>query len=100
YGVGDINFFAIDAGFEKSFVKKLPCRADERFAFEIFLITGLLADEDYFRFCAGSLLCAEAGLRGVFPEVACFAIGGVSLQLFDGSVERKERGGWSGGSSF
>src|SRR5205823_778750 len=45
-GVGDVNFRAIDADSIKRLIEHAAGGADERFARAVFLIAGLLADED------------------------------------------------------
>jgi hypothetical protein len=69
-GVGYVNFFAIDAGFDERVIEQLPCGTDEGFAGEVFLIARLLANEHEFA-VRGTF--AENRLRAELPEVAVFA---------------------------
>lgn len=59
-GVGDVNFFAVDAGFYQRVVEQLACGTDERFSGLVFLVAGLLADENKL---AVLRAFAENGLR-------------------------------------
>src|ERR1700730_13240982 len=70
HGIGDVNFFAVDSGFDERVVEKLAGGADERFAGQVFLIAGLLADEH--QLAMGGAF-AENGLRAELPEIAIFA---------------------------
>ena len=77
YRVGDVDLLAVDAHFLQRAVEHLPCRSDERFAGEVFLVAGLLADQHQL----GVLRAfAEYGLGCVFPERAGAAIGGLFAQ--------------------
>ena len=64
YGIRDVNFLAIDSRCDERFVEKFAGGADERFAFEIFLIAGLLADHHHF--CERRAF-TENCLRGIPP---------------------------------
>ena len=90
-GVGDIGFVAIDAGLLERGVEEFSGGADEWLALAIFLVAWLLADENDARF-AGAI--AEDGLRGVFVEVAGFAMFGASAGVVDGFGDGE---GWGGG---
>jgi hypothetical protein len=71
--VGDVNLAAIDAGLLQRAVEHLPGGPDERFAGEVFLVAGLLADQHD----AGPLRAfAEYGPGRVFPQWTGVAIGG------------------------
>ena len=69
-------------------VEKFSGRADEWLALLIFLVAGLFTDKQDSRF-AGAF--AEDGLRGVFVEVAGFAVFGAGPGVVDGLGE-EERG--------
>ena len=86
--VGDVNFLAVDARFGEGGVEKFACRADEGKPFEVFLITGLFADEHDFR---GRTAVAEDGLGGALPEVAILAVFCSASEFFEGGVERDGR---------
>jgi hypothetical protein len=75
HGIGDVNFFTVNACFRERLVQQPAGRADKR----IFLVTGLFADKDNFR--AGQPF-AEHGLRGAFPEITGLAILGRCFQFF------------------
>jgi hypothetical protein len=91
-GVGDVSFAAIDAGLLERGVEKFSCGADKWAALLIFLIAGLLADEEDSRFARA---VAEDGLRGVFVEVAGFAIFGAGAGVVDGFGDGERRRGGS-----
>ena len=69
-GVGDVNFFAIDACFDEGAIEQLTCGTDEWFAGKIFLVARLFADKHELA-VRGAL--AENGLRAKLPEIAIFA---------------------------
>ena len=73
YRVGDIDLFAVDAGFRKRAVEHVAGRAHERFAREVFLVAGLLADQHQ-PGLGGAF--AKHGLCGVLPQRAGAAVGG------------------------
>jgi hypothetical protein len=93
YGVGDVDLRAVDAGFDEGRIEQFACGANEWLAFEVFLIAGLLADQQDFGI---GRAFAEDGLRAAFPEVAGFArFGGLAEVVeVEGGVGRKEGGGW------
>ena len=43
--IGDVHFLAINPGFFECLIHDFPCRSDEWFACDIFVITRLFADE-------------------------------------------------------
>jgi hypothetical protein len=65
--VRDVHLTAIDAGFLECFVEHAAGGPDERMTGDVFLVTGLLADEHYLRRCRAF---TEHGLRCVAPQVA------------------------------
>jgi len=70
--VRDIRRLAVDGCIGQSTVEELAGRSDERLAGAIFLVAGLLADQQD----AGPLAThPEHGLRCVFPERASAAMG-------------------------
>jgi hypothetical protein len=91
YGVGDVDFFAVDAGFDESGVEQLASRAYEWTALEIFLISRLFADEH--DLCVGPAF-AEDGLGATLPEIAILAILGSFGQLGEGGMWRNLQIGW------
>ena len=78
--VGDIDLRPVDAGFFQCAVEHLPGRSDKRFAGEIFLVAGLLADQHHLRMLRAF---AEHGLGRIFPERTGAAIGGLLAQGFE-----------------
>jgi len=79
YRICDVNFFAVNSCFRKRLVQEVAGGPDKRFAFSIFLITGLFADKNDFR--AGQPF-TEHGLRGVFPQIAGLTVFCRCLQFF------------------
>lgn len=69
-GVGHVNIGAFDIGVGQRAVEKFACRADEGVTLQVFIVAGLLADEDDSRRLAAF---AEDGLRGVGKEIAAAA---------------------------
>src|SRR5688500_15093634 len=65
--VRQVNLSRIEAGFDERLAQQLPRWTDERFAGEVFLIAGLLADEHETR---AWWTLAEHGLSAAFPKVA------------------------------
>jgi hypothetical protein len=86
-GVGDVGLAAVDAGFFQGSVEELSGRPDEGAALLVFLVAGLLAEEEDFRM-GGTF--AEDGLGGVFPKVAGFAVFGALAEFVDGAGEGNE----------
>ena len=78
-GVGDVGFGAIDASFFKGFVEHPAGGADEGFAFEVFFVAGLFADENNARVFGAF---AEDRLGAGFPEGTGFALPGCGSELF------------------
>ena len=80
HAVGDVGFGASDAGFFECFVEHAAGGADEWFAFEIFFVAGLFADEND----AGMFgAFAEDGLGAGFPEGTGSALFGGGTQGFE-----------------
>jgi hypothetical protein len=65
--VGEIHIAEIDAGILERVTQQLAGWTDERFAFEIFSIARLLADEHD---AGAARAVPEHRLRGVLPEIA------------------------------
>ena len=91
YGVGDVDFLAVDAGFDEGGVEELSRGSDEGTALEVFLISRLFADEHDFRVV---LAFAEDGLRAALPEVAILAMFGGFGQLREAGVQGNLQKGW------
>ena len=70
--VGDISFLTINAGFFKGFVEQFAGWTNKRFAFEVFIVAGLLTNEEDFGIASAR---AKDGLRAAFIEIASLAIG-------------------------
>src|SRR5947208_16307634 len=70
--VSDISFLAINACFFKCFVEQFAGRTNKRLAFEVFIVAGLLADEENFSLASAG---AKDGLRAALIKVAGLAIG-------------------------
>jgi hypothetical protein len=68
--VGEIYLIAVDRYFSEGTVEQPTGRSDERFAFAVLFITGLLADHHHFRTFR---YASEDGLGRVPVEVACSA---------------------------
>src|SRR5258707_247610 len=85
--IGDIDPRPFNAGFFKRAIEYLSRRSHERFAGDIFLIAGLLADQHDL----GMLRAfAEHGLRRIFPEMTGAAAAGFFAQGFEAAAGR----GW------
>jgi len=69
---------AIDSSLLQGGVKELSGRTDERFARQVFIVTGLLAYEHEPGFLRAF---TEDRLGAAFPQVASFAAGGCFPQL-------------------
>ena len=85
YGVGDVDFLAVDAGFYQGAVEHQPGRSHERFAGKVFLVAGLFADQHDLRSLRAF---AEHRLRRAFPEVAGAAVAGFLAQGFEAGAGR------------
>src|SRR5438128_4839759 len=70
--VGDISFLTINAGFFKGFVEQFAGWTNKRFAFEVFIVAGLLTHEEDFGLASAR---AKDGLRAALIEIASLAIG-------------------------
>jgi hypothetical protein len=86
--IGDVDLRAVDSGLYERLVEELSGRSDERPAFEVLAISGLLADED--DVCVGGSV-AEDGLRAGFPKRAGFAAGGRLAQILQARPLRNQR---------
>lgn len=70
YGIGHITLRTIYTGLLQTFIEQTTGRANERPAFQVFLIAGLFADKDHARSCVA---VAKNQLGGVPVEVTSFA---------------------------
>src|SRR2546428_13093827 len=70
--VGDISFLTINAGFFKGVVEQFAGWTNKRFAFEVFIVAGLLTNEEDFGIASAR---AKDGLRAAFIEIASLAVG-------------------------
>ncbi len=86
--VRHIDLRAVDARFGKSLVEQRSGRADERAAFDVFRVAGLLADEHHRR---ALFPFAEDGLRSGLPEMTGPAAGRGFLKFLHGGTRRDER---------
>jgi hypothetical protein len=66
-GICNVNFFPINSRSRQRFVQQSSGRTYERFAFEILLISWLLADQQD---SSARQAFAEYGLRCILPQVA------------------------------
>jgi len=76
-GVRHVNAASVYAGVAQRAVEQLPGRADKWMAPEIFLVTGLLADQHHSRAVRAF---AENGLRGLAPQRTSLAFRGRGTQ--------------------
>ena len=77
YGIGDVDFPAVNAGLFKRAVEHQPGRSHEWFTGKVFLVAGLLAYQHH----RGMLRAfAEHGLCCVFPEMTGAAMRGLLAQ--------------------
>ena len=86
--IGEVDGIARDAGISERLVEECACRADERLALTIFLITRLLADEQHLRPLRTS---TEDHLRRVFVEIATAAVMCGRVQCADAGCLRHKR---------
>src|ERR1700730_10256787 len=77
--IRNINFPAVDSGFDESGIEQFAGRADKRFAFQVFLVTRLLTHEQ--DLCV-LLPFSEHGLCRSFPKITSLAIFGGFLEFF------------------
>src|ERR1700728_3448734 len=68
--VRHVDALTVQACVNKRFIQQKPCRSDERSAFAVFSVPGLLANEHHV--CIWRPF-TENGLRGVFPKWARLA---------------------------
>jgi hypothetical protein len=88
--IGDVGFVAIDAGLFERRVEQFSGGAYEWPSLAVFLVAGLFADKNNSWF---SRAVAKDCLRGVFVEVASFAILGAAPGVVDGFGDGEERCG-------
>jgi hypothetical protein len=69
--IGYVGLAAIDASEFQSLIEQPSSRTYEWFAFEVFIVTGLLTDKHYF---GVGFPLAEDCLRCIFPKRTCLAI--------------------------
>jgi hypothetical protein len=81
--VGDVKMLAVYARRFERAVEEPARRADERQAFLVFLVAGLLSDQHHARVRVAR---AEHRLRGVRPERAVLALARLRAQLLEGSL--------------
>src|SRR5690606_26042566 len=77
-GIGDVNLFALNAGFLNDLIKDAASWTHKGATGKILVIAGLFADKDHARI--GRAL-AKDGLRGVAMKRAALAGGGLSAQF-------------------
>jgi hypothetical protein len=82
-----IHFDAIDACGLKRLIEQFACGSDKWLAFEIFLVTWLLADEQHFGVTA---TFAKHRLGCVFVEIATSTAFGRNLQLWQRWTRRNK----------
>jgi hypothetical protein len=85
--IGEENFFTIEFDFGQGAIEHFPGRTDEWMALQVFLIAGLLANEQN---AGRDRTLAENALGSVFVEIAAAA-------LLERSAVRREAGGRLGG---
>jgi hypothetical protein len=88
--IGDVSRLAVDRRIRQRTIEEPAGRADKRFAGEVFLIAGLLADEhDVRRLTSGT----EHGLRGVLPQRTVATVGRLLAHGGDRPIEAWLAGG-------
>lgn len=88
-GVGDVDLLAVNASFGQTAVEQFAGRTDEWFAHQVFVVPGLLADQEnpgFGRSFAEDSLCAD------FPEGTTLATVAAVFNL-QGGMRRNERSG-------
>ena len=85
--IGDVGFVAIDAGLFERCIQQFPGGTHEGSPLAIFLVARLFSDENNSRFARP---VAKDSLRGVFVEIAGFAIFGAIPGIVDGFGDWEE----------
>ena len=70
YNIRQINLSAVNSCFGQRFIQNFPRRSDKGFSDEVFLVSGLFADEHDGGF---RVALSEHRLRRVLPKIACLA---------------------------
>lgn len=92
-GIRDVDFVAVDAGFDEAVVEQQAGGTDKGLAFAVFAVAGLFADEDEAGRCiAGS----KDGLRGIFKERTTLAGAGGLTEAFQIAAAGQEGSGRGG----